>query len=165
MLEKVNVVVDTNLDLAKVKDVDVKANILQRAKDAGITVKPDGKIVLPSTLPNKPVKAKVKKAPKVKVPKVFKGFKSAIFSEGPQMMNKITFGFNTLSMITALEDGWKVTTYKNEMRVAFENKRASEIVAGLEEDVAKALVEAGWFVDKDIFKIILTDPVEDVVED
>jgi len=164
MLERVDVVVDTNVDLAKVKDVDVKANILQRAKDAGITVKPDGKIVLPGTLPNKPnkpVKQKVKKAPKVKVPKVFKGFKSAIFSTGPQTMNKITLGFNTLSMVTGLEDGWKVTTYKNEMRVAFENKRASEIVAGLEEGVAKALVEAGWLVDKDIFKIVITDPVED----
>ena len=138
-------------------NTETKENILQRAKDAGIKVTDEGKIVLPGNLKSKPTKekkpratktSKVAKTPKSTEPKPFKGFSSDIFSTGANTANSVAEGLSVLANNSITPDAnWKLSTYKKELRFAFENKKVEDAVST--EDLEK-LLNLGWEVSKNI---------------
>jgi len=149
-------------------DVTTDSNLLQRAKDSGLKVTSEGRIVLPGTLSDKakspkketkkPKAPKAPKEPKAPAePKTFKGISSKIFSSGDTLGNIIT-GLSTIKAVVERENiscPYKVSTYKTELRVAFDTCKASELITKFSEDEAETSVNIGLSVPdkKEFFAI------------
>ncbi len=122
-------------------------SMLERAKAEGLKVTPDGKIVLPGSLSTK---IKKEKAPKVlkepKSPKEFKGISSKIASQGDTISNIA----NGLSLIKSVMDKnqikstYKVSTYKTELRVAFNDLKGSDFLSKMSDEEKISFSNIGW---------------------
>jgi hypothetical protein len=124
-------------------------SLLERAKTEGLKITEDGRIVLPSSKKHKTSTLAVsKKEPKVKVktapvpkpvpePKAYKGIKSNIFSTGNTLNNII----ESLNCIKTTVDElnincpYKISTYKNELRLTFDTLKGSTILDAMPPDL------------------------------
>ena len=134
---------------------DVLPSVLQRAVDQGLKVTADGRIILPGSLSDKEAKVKAPKAPKTpaapkekKAPvlKEFKGISSKIFSTGDTIDNVIdglTLIKSTMESAN-IDSPYKISTYKNELRVAFDSIKGAEFIGKMDQADAILFNEAGW---------------------
>lgn len=129
---------DTRLDAELEETQDM--SILQRAKDNGLKVTDDGRIILPGSLkgkakvaPKSTPKTKVPVVPKPKIvaePKPFKGINSAIFSTG-DTLNRVINGLTIVRDAIKANNvtcPYKLSTYKNELRLAFDTCKGVDIL-------------------------------------
>ena len=142
---------DTVINL-ETGEISTDPNMLQRAKDQGLKVTPDGRIILPGTLKNKkePMakKEKTPKTPKVKkevVLKEFKGISSKIKSSG-DTLDKMIVGLTIISdtiKANKIDSPYKVSTYKDELRIAFETTTATKMQTLMPESDVRDLEKIG----------------------
>lgn len=148
-----------------VETADVVPNVLERAVAEGIklTVNPStGVIELPGTAKVKTPKApKAEKAPKaVKEPKPFKGITSKIASSGVDTLSDIIDGLTIIRDVMTSKDiqsAYKVSTYKDELRVAFNDIKAGELLPMMTPEQLADFTNSGFFVPekKDIFAMTI----------
>lgn len=132
------------------------ANMLQRAKDQGLKVTADGRIVLPGDMPTKKVaKPKAEKIIKTIKPKAvkepkpvkeFKGINSKIFSTG-DVIGKIVDGLSLIKDTLIKENitsPYKISTYKTELRIAFDTIKGAELIGKMTLENAQKLNEIGF---------------------
>lgn len=135
---------------------EAKANVLQRAKDAGITVKPDGKIVLPGDLKITPKKEKKVRTPRVpKSQKPFSGFSAKLHSTGRDPFKNLATGLNVIKKYLSDDSASKLSITKGQFRVALKTKKASELLEQMEADDKTVMTGEGWSVVKEYFMLKL----------
>lgn len=133
-------------------------NMLERAKAEGLKVTKEGKIVLPGALKSRPAVIKAKKttkaAPKAKKEKVVKEkivkeakprISSDIFSTG-STMNNLSEGLSIMASVLAVAGvkNYKMSTYKNEFRIVFDNVTGAELIGHLTKNQAGELNSLGF---------------------
>lgn len=137
-------------------------NVLDRAVAEGIklTVNPStGVIELPGTAKVKAPKAeKAPKVAKVPVVKPFKGITSKIASSGTDTLTEIIDGLTIIRDTMTENDitsAYKVSTYKDELRIAFADIKAGELLPMMTSDQLNEFNLLGYFVPekKDIFAL------------
>jgi len=144
-------VTDNVEKVTDVKEVKESDNVLQRAKDAGLKVT-DGVISLPGTMKKTPkaeAKAKATKETKKETAKVepkLPKITSKIVSSGDvlgRVIEGLTLIHRTLPCIGS-ECQYKISTYKNELRVAFNGFSGAELIGKMDEETAQKLNEVGF---------------------